>query len=253
MIKSIDKALKILDYISGDSGGTPIRLSRIAQAMDMHPSTCARILATMCACDYLEKVSRTEGYVLGPRSFLLSGHRPYRMDLLRVAVPYMLELCSKVHENVSLSTYHRGALYAAYSVHYEDVGIRRRGTLRGMLFASAGGRVILAFMEPLERKQLFETRGYPLPEEWPAAINPSMLEEELSRIRQDGYCVAFLPVGLAAVACPLWTGGTRVRETVGVYMPAERLLGDIKEKMIREVQLTASLINQKLINDIRLP
>ena len=247
IIKSIEKAMKMLDFVSENSGGTPVKLQNIAQAMDMPPSTCARTLATLCACDYLEKVSRTQGYVLGPKAYLLSAHRPYRMDMLRVAIPYLLELCNKVHENVSLSTYHRGNLYVAYSAFYEDDGIRRKGTTHGKLYSSAGGRVILAYMDPMERKQVFETRGMPTPEEWPAAITPRSLEKELSKIRQDGYCIACpVNVSMAAVSCPLWSGGSRVREAMGVYMPVEHFQGEKREKTVYETQLAAYIINKQL-------
>lgn len=252
MIKSVEKAMRILDHVSEHGTGMPVRLGSIAQAVDMHPSTCARLLATLCASDYLEKVSRTEGYLLGPKAYLLASRRPYRMDLLRIAIPHMLELCNKVQENVSLSAYHRGSLYVAYSAFYEDEGIRRRGTTRGTLYSSAGGRVILAHMDPLERRQVFETRGYPTASEWPAAVSPQLLEEELSRIRQDGYCVSHPSTQeYSAVSCPLWSTDNRVREAMGVYMLSERFAGEKREKAIYEVQLTAYLINKKLTGAIR--
>lgn len=252
MIQSVEKALNILDYVSEHGAGTPVRLGRVAEAAGLHPSTCARILATLCAGDYLEKISRTQGYMLGPRAYLLAARRPYRMDLLRVAVPHMLELCGKVQANVSLSAYHRGQLYVAYSAYYEDDGIRRKGTLQGQLYASASGRVILAYMDPMDRQRVFDLRGYPAPGEWAAAVDRRALDAELSRIRHAGYCVAHPASGdLSAVACPLWSGGGSVREAMGVYMPSTRFEGAVRDKAVYETQLTAYLINRRLAAALR--
>ena len=71
MIKSVKKAMDILTILS-NSGETPISLAELAEKTNLNKSTCSHIVDTMCEELYVERVSRKEGYRLGPWSYMRS-------------------------------------------------------------------------------------------------------------------------------------------------------------------------------------
>lgn len=81
MIKSVKKAMDILTILSS-SGEKPITLAKLSEQTGLNKSTCAHIVDTMCESFYVERVSRKEGYRLGPWSFMLSRYGSYRNSLV---------------------------------------------------------------------------------------------------------------------------------------------------------------------------
>ena len=66
MIKSVQKALSILTFVA-QQDERPVSLGRIAQGVGLNVATCAHLVETLCEENYLEKVSRREGYIMGPQ------------------------------------------------------------------------------------------------------------------------------------------------------------------------------------------
>lgn len=249
MIRSVEKALAILTFVA-ESASEPVPLGEIARGLGMNAGTCAHIVDTMCQCHYLEKISRTEGYIIGPLAYSITTSRAYRMELIRVASPYMMRLCRDLKENVSLSTYTQAHLYVPYTINYREPHVERRGTLRGKIYGSASGRTILAYMEPRERAELLAKVGRPSAAEWPEAVGEEEMERTLSAIRQAGACIAPRVNGdLSAVACPIVERG-RVRAAVGTSMNDQRFEGEHLEDAVRFTQRAAGAITRRLAGEV---
>lgn len=65
MIRSVEKAMAIVNFVAEQA--EPVSLGRIAAALQCPSATCAHLVETLCAGHYLEKISRKDGYALGPR------------------------------------------------------------------------------------------------------------------------------------------------------------------------------------------
>lgn len=118
-------------------------------------------METLCAGHYLEKVSRKDGYALGPRMYLNTSGRFYREELVRVAAPVMTQLCRNVSECVSLNCFANGRMYVLYTVLCQDEGLMRVGLQGGMLYSSAAGRLFLAAMNEREVDAVVQENGLP--------------------------------------------------------------------------------------------
>ena len=106
MIRSVEKAMAIVNFVAEQA--EPVSLGRIAAALQCPSATCAHLVETLCAGHYLEKISRKDGYALGPRMYLNTSGQFYREELVRVAAPVMTQLCRNVSECVSLNCFANG-------------------------------------------------------------------------------------------------------------------------------------------------
>lgn len=84
MIQSVKKAMDILTVLSENSD-EPIMLSELAEKTGLNKSTCAHIVDTLCESFYVERVSRKEGYRLGPWAYMLSRYGGYHRTLIKIS------------------------------------------------------------------------------------------------------------------------------------------------------------------------
>lgn len=184
MIKSVKKAIDILYYLSNNPE-TPVSLKQIAADMDMNKSTCAHILDTLCSELVVERVSRQEGYCLGPGAYMFTRHGMYKDTLIRTCIPVMQWLHSQLNATILLTTICDGMKYIIYHVDADEKLITPNGIIQGSIETTASGKLIMAYMnrEALSRVNLRQKDDSVL-------FDPQQkmqLREELKEIRENGY------------------------------------------------------------------
>jgi DNA-binding IclR family transcriptional regulator len=87
----------------------------------------------------------------------------------------------------------------------------------------SSGKALLAYL-PQQRLERILARGLPRFTE-KTIVDPTLLREEMKRVRQQGYAVAQeeLEIGLSAVAAPIWNHEGEVVAAVSVSGPSFRL------------------------------
>ena len=90
----VGKVLRILTAIS-ESENQPVMLGTIAEATQMPKSTCARIVSEMMEEGYVDRVSREEGYRLGPVAYRLRCRGNYNGELSAACHPVLKSLHNK--------------------------------------------------------------------------------------------------------------------------------------------------------------
>ena len=244
LIRSIEKAMAIVNFVAEQA--EPVSLGKIAAALQLHSATCAHIVETLCAGRYLEKVSRKDGYILGPLMYLNTSGHFYKEELVRAAAPVMTQLCRNVGESVSVNCFTNGRMYVLYTVVWQDDGLMRIGMKGGMLYSSAAGRLFLAHMNEREVEAIVEEWGLPDSTEWENAQSRFALAAELKKIRACGYATR-MTADMAAVSCPIFQGGVLVAG-VGVYLPPERFEGAHRIQIINLTNEAGILITKRLYN-----
>ena len=249
MIKSVEKALKILNYVAGHKG-VPVTLTDISTAMGIHIATCSHLIETLCSMQYLEKSARNSGVVIGPAAHSLSTPYVDRQDLLHIAVPHMKDLCISIQENVVISTYSNGTMYVPYSIYYRNGRTVGKTTVKGKLLDSATGLLILAYLNPLDRASTInllpaedETRQQYIRQQ-------ETYEAAFQRICREGvHLVTNETLQFGALACPIF-GKVGLVAALGVNMPLERFSGEHLKDTIWQTKKTAAKISQIMMNDI---
>ena len=243
MIKSIEKAIRILNFVS-ESGGKPVSLGTISKTLGFPVPTCSHITETLTLCHFLERVSRNEGFIIGPGAYAITTPYMYRMELLRIAVPYMRKLCNHIKENVVIGTYNNGHLYVPYSIYYRKGHITRKTTVKGKLFSSATGLVILSFLDHRERDETIKNSGEAYRKEWEQLNTRLNLQETFSRIQETGVHIAYnVNTEISALACPIFHK-KKIVAAIGVNMPSDRFFGIHLDDVIAKTKQSAMDISR---------
>ena len=216
-IQSVERAMYLLERIAAAGGRA--RLTDLARQSQLNKSTLHGLLNTLATLGYISREGTA--YVLGLRlrevAQFISDEDARLKQLFR---GLMESLHQRSGENVYLAVPCGTREYQYIHVlgrgdYYQ--GISPRGP-RESLTSSAMGKVFLAYIPEMARSL---RRAEKL---------PVRLEDELSRIRQQGFALDLeeAEIGLNAYAIPLWLNG---RTVAGVSvagprqnLPRERLV-----------------------------
>jgi DNA-binding IclR family transcriptional regulator len=219
MIQVIVRAVDIINILSSAPEDTH-GLGEIAAKLGLNNGTCANILKTLVDCGCVEQPERKKGYRLGPKIFQWAGGFAYREDLVAPARSIMANLRDATNENVILAIVQGGNRVIIWEENSSSE-LQVRGNTMKPLYASATGRVVIAFMSNAERLKLIEQLGFPDKTSWPEAATALDFEHELMRIKGQGIVTQETDTHIFGMAVPLWRGG-KVVAALGMYLPASR-------------------------------
>jgi DNA-binding IclR family transcriptional regulator len=222
-IQSVDHAIDVLTAMAGL--GRAVGVSDLARQTGLSKATVHHLLATLEARRFVMRDPSAPVYRLSWALYELGSNVVRDVDLSRIARPYLDKLAVQTGESVLLG------ILDEDSVLYLDrgeapMGLRMRANAgrRGPLFATASGKVLLAFSgDPgLMDRVLSE----PLPKLTTTTItDPGLLRQEVAQVRQQGYatCWQEREVGLCSLAVPMRDYTGAVIGSLAVAGPATRL------------------------------
>jgi DNA-binding IclR family transcriptional regulator len=246
VLSSVSKALALLDAFTAEKPEST--LSELARRAGAHKSSTFRVLGTLEAHGFVERLPSGRGYRLGWKLAELAGRLLARGGLRELAAPFMEELAERTGEIVHLSVLDRGEI-----VYLEKRGRSQPLTVstsiggRSPAHASAMGKVLLAGLPAGEAGRQLGPRS--LRRFTPTTITDRrQLERELEAIRRQGYALdneETFP-GIRCVAAPLHDAGGRVLAAISVTAPTQRL-GARRQAEIRQwVTDTAARIGERI-------
>jgi len=232
VIRSVDRAVAILDLLASSAGREPpdhadfagLSGAEVARDLGVHRSTALRLLGTLERHALVERDSRTAKYRLGRRLPQLARVVTGELDLRHVARPVCEGLAAATGESVTLDVLDGDEIVpieqSTGSTSFVSVNWLGRRT---PVHCTASGKVILAFApEPLRQRLL----ARPLEPRTPRSIvDVAELEKQLGAARDAGYARTFeeLEVGLDAVAAPVFSADGDVLAAIDISGPAHRL------------------------------
>jgi DNA-binding IclR family transcriptional regulator len=241
MIKSVKKALDILTILS-NSAEDPITLSELAEKTNLNKSTCAHIVDTMCEELYVERVSRKEGYRLGPWSYMLSRYGSYYNSLSKLAYPILKWLHKQLDTAVFLSVVCNGRKYIILHIDPDNILPMSDGSMiQGYLETTATGRLLMAFMDS-------ETFHYTLAkraDESKRDILTPELEAELKKIRMQGYSYCSIPSEKHQSYAFKVMDGEKNIASLGVLYFDLKDSPEYREKVIKSGKIAAAEISRR--------
>lgn len=222
-VQAVDHAIDVLEVMA--ASGRPIGVSDISRRTELSKATVHHLLGTLEARRFVMREPDSPLYRLSWALYELGSNVVRDVDLSRVARPYLDRLAVQTSESVLLG------ILDEDSVLYLDRGeapmglqMRANAGRRGPLYATASGKVLLAFTpDPSLVERILEQ---PLAKLTKATItDPSALRQDLALTRQRGYstCWQEREVGLCSVAVPLRDYSGAVVGSLAVAGPATRL------------------------------
>lgn len=218
----------------------------LAEAVDMAPSTVHGYLTTMLQQEYV--VKEDGQYRLGLKLTKVGRDVRFDMDVVSAAEPTLSELADDTGEEAWLTIEENGYSVPAMRVS-PDQGIESTGMIGAFtdIHNSGAGKAVLAFLSEGRIEEIIDEKG--LAPSTPNTITDrDELEEELERIREQGYALSHGEryEGVRAVFSPIIVR-EKVYASIGVAGPSNRLSGDLfREKLPNRVMEASNEIELKL-------
>lgn len=226
-IKSIDKALDLLEFLSNEENETGI--SDINKTLDMGLSTIYRILHTLKSRGYILQNQKTAKYRLGIKLFQLGCEVQNTRNLIKITRPYLRELVKTTNETGNLAILE--GKEAIYLDTIESNQVLRTGIRQGTRLpahCTALGKALLAFLDDEQLHELYNE------EEPLASITPKSmtsfkkLKQELNKIRKQGFAVDLeeFKIGINCLSSPIFDKDKKIVAAISITGPATRLTLD---------------------------
>jgi DNA-binding IclR family transcriptional regulator len=220
-VRSVDRAVAILDLLASGGGRTG---AEVARELHVHRSTALRLLGTLERHALVERDQRTARYSLGRRLPQLASVVTGEFDLRYMARPVCEKLAGAAGETATLDVLVGDVIVpieqATASTSLVSVNWLGRRT---PVHCTASGKAILAFGPDAVRDRLL---GLPLEKVTSHTITDrAELEAQLETARTWGVARTHeeLELGLDAIAAPVFGADGEVVAALDVSGPSHRL------------------------------
>ena len=221
-IKSLDRALEVLETLSDLGGST---LSELADAADQSPATVYRVLITMEGRGMVEFNPTEQLWNIGPRAFLIGSKFLRRTNLVERARPILRRLMEATGETANLGV-ERGGQVLFLSQVETHASIRAffpPGTLSPM-HSSGIGKALLAQLSDERLDDIIAEHGL---EQFTTFTLTSRLalDTDLIETRDRGYSIDAEErnAGMKCVAAPVFDASGEVVAGISVSGPSSRI------------------------------
>jgi DNA-binding IclR family transcriptional regulator len=215
--------MKVLDCFTVE---TPeLRLTDLSERLGMPKTQILRIVSTLESGGYLTRDARTKRYRLGVRLFHLGTVVRERLDIRRIAQPYLHRLVETTQETAGLFVPDPlGPI--CIDVVQSPKAMRVYAQLGGRMPWNAGTspKVLLAYLPEAERERILGRAGFQRFTDH-TVTDPGRIREILGEIRRAGYHVGVrdLDENALGVGAPIFDDAGAVVGAIGLAAPAVRL------------------------------
>jgi DNA-binding IclR family transcriptional regulator len=244
-VRSLAKAVMLLEALADERGATPRRLSEI---LNEPRTTVYRLLTGLEALGMVEAGARPGTYRLGWRLLRLGNAAVEGLDERPAALPVMERIHERTGETVFLCV-RRGddavCIERLDGLRVQLLALRLGGSLP--LHVGAGPRTLLAW-EPREEWEAYVERR---PLEAMTELTPvtrKALFEELERTVEQGYAVSDEDVtyGIASLGAPVFDYTGRIRAAISIGGLRKVLLEDVRDEAVELLVTGATEISRSL-------
>ncbi len=244
MIKVINKALDILEYVSQKEKSCT--LSEIALAIGEKPTTVSNIVQTLLKRDYLER-GENGGYRLGIEAYILTGSTPnYNSILYEVSEEPLRELVKTVQADGVIGVFKGDKKYTILRIRCDSlISVSSSVYDNKNPCATETGLILLAHQEPKIIERVISEN-----EATSIFKGKEELIQAMEKIKTDGYCISFFHDELRAVAAPLFCNG-KVVAAIGLYQPRLNQSPETETLLKNSILETSKNISKKLSERIK--
>jgi len=158
-MKSLHKTFDILEYVVLQNGEC-VTPSRAAEALDVNPATCTRIMGELVKRGYLTQVSRKNGYTAGPMTVSLGTRRNGFERLAEAGRGPVRELSERLGRQVNLAVLdHDRRIMLCYHLSDREMKPWDRFFFASDHWDTATGRLLIAALDDREARKLTAALG----------------------------------------------------------------------------------------------
>ncbi|HLR14244.1 MAG TPA: IclR family transcriptional regulator [Bacillota bacterium] len=248
MNQSVKKALAILDLFTEHE--RELTLQEIATKANMPKPTAYRLLSTLEAGDFLYKTKETKHdsrYRLGLKLLELGELVSDRLELRKIALPFMQSLAGEINEVVHLVVVNQ--LQAVYVEKVDNNRALRLNTRIGKsapLHIGSGPKLLLAYLSESEIDAIFSETLYC--KDGREILDKDVLLAELENIRKQGYSYSIgeQDTHTTGISYPIYNFKEEVIASLAVSGLSTYYEGDNLTRIKKHAEKTAKEISEEL-------
>lgn len=242
MIQVIQRSFGALELLAQRSPQA-LPLGVIAQALSLHPATCANILKTLVHVGAVRAIPGRGGYTLGPSLAYLARRGGMGQDIALAAEGQARGLAGSLRETVVVATIQGGRRYTLCQIEGDrDLSVRSE-FFSDDIFLTATGRVLVAHLGEGELAAMLRDRDGS-GDDWPQLRQPAQRGRVLATIRRRGWELVRRDE-VVAIARPL-RQGEPVVAAIGIALPLSRFRGEHRRQVLAGLAAAADEINEAL-------
>ena len=245
LIASVASTLEVLEFIGAAAG--PVTLSTVAQGTGKPKGTVHRMLATLVNTGYLAQDRDRSRYALTLKLWRIGAAALGRLDMLKVARPWLERLMAETDETVHVSVLD-GSGNIVYVSKVESPRSIRVQTQIGQVspaWCTATGRSLLAFRPEVAERVL---RGTLSARTEKTVTDPKKIRAVLREVSENGFAVtrAENHIEMGGVAAPVRDYSGTVVAAIGIGIPIFRMNRELVSRCIPSVVRTAGAVSAEL-------
>jgi DNA-binding IclR family transcriptional regulator len=241
----LERSVAVVELLS--AAGAPMRLSDIAQALDLPKGATHRLLHELCALGWAEQDGAEGPYRLALRFGLLGNRVLQASGLSDLTQPVLERLAARTRELVRLTVATGDGLVWLGSAQGALPGLVYQPAMDGalVLHATANGKAFLATLDDTAALALARRGGFGSVHPTPHTLrDEAALLADLAGVRRRGYGLAReeAELGVTAVAVAIRGTNGAALGTVSVAGPSMRLPADGLSELAAALREAASVL-----------
>lgn len=240
---SLSKGLALIELLAGSDG--PQGVTQIANQFAIGKSGIHRILQIMKAAGWVRQTPQGE-YECTLKLWELGVRLVERIDLRRLAAPFMKKLADETQESIHLSVLDgTDVLYLDKLDSTQAIAAFTRIGGRAPAYCVASGRALLSHMdEAIVARATQNMKSFTKL----TITSPDKLRNELQQVRRNGYAInrGEWNEGVRGLAAPIFDSSARVLAAIGIAGPGERMTDSVMKGYAPLVVFAAHNISREL-------
>ena len=244
LVASVDRAIEQLFILEGSP--REMGVTELSRELGVQKSTVHNLLQTLLSRDFVRQTD-TGHYTLGFRLMPLGLACTERLNIRRIASPYLKQLVDEAEEVALLAVLSAGQLTIVDKVEpSRPIFIIPRFDYCNTFHSTALGKIFLAYSS---EEFLEQVTSQPLPQYTDRTLRDKQaLLKEMDKIREQGYSVASNETieGVTCLGAPIINANGKIEAAITVS-GATAMFGKEKcETVVRIMKEKARLISQQL-------
>jgi DNA-binding IclR family transcriptional regulator len=245
---TVERVIAFLTAVAATTG--PIKVSSLATALSLPPSTVHRLIGQFVRLGLLKRTTDSRYYEIGFEAFRLGATLSQRLNIVDIAMPRLHRIAQETRESCVLGLHRESDATMFFAAHVQTPEALRYHV---DLFKSesvlwgASGRAILAYLSPEMSKVLLEARPVS-----PTGLHPlssKRLQNELALIRSRGYSASNRGERVAnasGIAVPIFGAHNRIAGCLALTIPNSRYVKSNESKFAHLMKIEAGKLSAEL-------
>jgi DNA-binding IclR family transcriptional regulator len=236
----VERCFAVVELLANEASA--MRLSEIAEKLDLQKSAAHRMLSVLCEIDWVEQETATGFYKLTLRLAILGQRFLSGTHLTDVCQPVLEKLASQCAELVRMAVVQGETLTWISQAQGAQQGLKYQPEMvaRVRLATTANGRAYLSMMNLTDAVRIAMNDGFG-DGEGRAIQSIEDFMKGLEQTRERGWAISDeeAEIGVVAIAAPITLSNGEIVATVSIAGPSSRLRADRHEDIASSVKAAA--------------